>query len=143
MALINETGQYIRLCEEDRFEIYTSSEARQRFKNAPQADEIVKKYVQILTTLDSPECDEFRYYNSEEFSTLYSGWQNEFHQYYHNLLHGVFGQDYPLMAEYFPNVRDSIPEILMKGMLGQQRLPVAEAYVAAKENRTYGETIDA
>jgi hypothetical protein len=143
MALINNQGQYIRLCEKDCFEIYTSSDARQRFKAATTADEIVKKYTQILMELDSSANDEARYYNSEEFNTVYNNWLQEFQRYYYNFLHGIFGQDYPLMAEYYPDVKDSIPEIIMKGMFGQQRLPVAEAYVAAKENKTYGETTDA
>lgn len=143
MALINKLGQYIRLGENDSFEVYTSAEARQRFKVAPASTDILIKYKQVLQEFESPEFDEFRYYNSDEYDAQYQAWLQEYHTYFYNLVNYVFGQEYPLMSQYYPNVKDSIPEIVAAGTFGQQSLPVAEAYEAAKKYNNWGETTDA
>ena len=144
MALINKDGQYIKLDKGGAFEIYPSEEARLRAKKSTSPQIILKKYFEIISDLYSPKYDELHYYGNGEFDNLFRGWMTEYQHYQHNYSNHIVGEEYPLMAEYYPDVADSIPQILVAGTVGNYHLDSAEeSYIQAKQDKMWGETTDA
>lgn len=71
---------------------------------------------------------------------VYSGLCNERLRYIYDLQNHILGNSYPLMAQHFPDIADSIPAIIESGSLviGADNL-----YPLAKERGYFGETEDA
>ena len=103
MALITKEGQYIKLDKGGAFEIYPNEEARLRVKKSTSSQVIFKKYLEIISELYSPKYDELHYYGNGEYSKLLQGWVTEYQHYQHNYYNGSIGEEYPLMAEYYPD----------------------------------------
>jgi hypothetical protein len=150
MALIDTLGCYIKLNKDNSFEIYSNEEARLKVKGSTPAETINAKYVEILNDLQSDEYAEMRHYDNINYAKLYTDWLNEWQRYTYNLTSGSFteAEDYPLMAAYYPDVADSIPKILSRGKIVNTALDysfetVEEAYLNAKQKKTWGETTDA
>lgn len=143
MALINSSKQYIKLGAEGAFEIYSSEADRIKVKLATPAETILHKYREIISDLQSSKYDEMRYYDRISWSQLFDGWIQEFQRYDNNLIHYITTDKYPLMAEYYPDVGDSIPNIVMKGSMGPSLQTAKEVYDVAKQYETWGETTDA
>ena len=144
MALINKDGHYIKLDKGGEFEIYPNEEARLQAKRSTSPQVILKKYLEIISDLYSPKYDELHYYGNGEFEKLFGGWMREYQRYQSNYCNHIVGEEYPLMAEYYPDVATSIPQILVAGTVGNYDPKSAEdAYVQAKKDKSWGETIDA
>lgn len=144
MALIDKEGHYIKLDKGGAFEIYPSEEARLRVKGSTSPQSILKKYLEIISDLYSPKYEELHYYGNGEFDKLFQGWMTEYQHYQHNYSNSIVGEEYPLMAEYYPDVADSIPQILVAGTVGNYDPETAEeAYLLAKQDKSWGETTDA
>jgi hypothetical protein len=47
------------------------------------------------------------------------------------------------MAEYYPDVANSIPEIVGGGRICRPNNSIEDAYIKAKQIKRFGETIDA
>lgn len=144
MALINKDGHYIKLDKGGAFEIYPNESARLLAKQSTSPQIILKKYIEIISDLYSPKYRELHYYGNGEFEKLFSSWMREYQRYQNNYCNYLVGEEYPLMAEYYPDVATSIPQILVAGTVGTYHLDTAEeSYAQAKKDKVWGETIDA
>lgn len=138
MALINSQNRYIRILPDGTFMIYASEADRLREKNATKAEIIIASYDNLITALLADE--ERQYYDTESWDTEYSGLCNERLRYIYDLQNHILGNSYPLMAQHFPDIADSIPAIIESGSLviGADNL-----YPLAKDRGYFGETEDA
>lgn len=140
MALLTLESKYIKLYANGMFEIYKNKAARDAVKNGISSKEVLEKYNNILQTLDADK--EFKYYNPAEFAIQYDGWRAEFERYSYNLDLYRVGEVYPLMASIYPDVADSIPNILEAGQIDIAEDTVDKLYLRVKERGYWAETSD-
>jgi hypothetical protein len=143
MALINLNGKYIKLYEDGRYEMYTSEAARKKLKESTPGKVILNKYEELIADLEKPEQAEFRYYDPEGFAAIYDPLVQEYRDYQYNFDNYITGQEYPIMAEYYPDVADSIPELVVAARISQLGESLEESYIKAKQVKRFGETTDA
>jgi hypothetical protein len=141
MALINLKNKYIKLHEDGLYEIYASEDARQRFKESTASEIIINKYLELILELEVQE--EFRYYDPKSFAAKYNPLVLEYETYRYNLANYITGQEYPIIATYYPDVADSIPEILEAGYVSLAGEDLDKIYITAKQVKRFGETTDA
>lgn len=142
MALINSKGKYIKLGKDGTYEVYPSEEARKRLKASTSGDVILAKYRELIRELEKPEQDEFRYYDPDSFTAIYDPLVEEYYRYWYNFDNYIIGQEYPIMAEIYPDIADSIPEIIEAACIPHEYKDVEEAYIKAKQLKRFGETLD-
>lgn len=140
MALLNSKNRYIKLETDGSYEVYASEEARARAKQSTSGDMILAKYRELIADLDKQE--EFRYYDPEGFAAQYDPLQEEYYRYWYNFTNYITGQEYPIIAKVFPDVVDSIPEIIEAGMVLLSGNNLEEVYLNAKQVKRFGETTD-
>lgn len=141
MALINQTGHYIKLYADGTYEIYTSFEARERYKNSTPSEIILQKYQTLIQELEKQE--EFRYYNGAAFEAQYHPLVNEYHKYRYCLANYITTETYPIMEQYYSDVKDTIPEIIESGQTLDASETTADTYEYAKKHLRWGDTTDA
>jgi hypothetical protein len=143
MALINSNGRYIKLYKDGSYKVYSSEEARKRLKAATSGEIILEKYHELIKELEKPEQADFRYYDPEGYAAVYSPLVAEYREYEYNFMNYITGKDYPIMTEHYPDVADSIPEIIEAAYIPRDYKDVEEAYIINKQLKRFGETIDA
>lgn len=142
MALINSNGKYIKLEADGNYVVYASEDARNRTKNSVSSDVVLAKYRELLIDLASQE--EFRCYAPDQYDAIYKPLIDEYTRYEKDLLSHTIGNQYPIMAEIYPNVSDSIHEIIEAGcIIRDASESVDQAYERAKRIKRFGETTDA
>lgn len=141
MALINQDGNYIKIYQDGRYEIFASEDARIQQKAATSKELILAKYLEVLLNLEKQ--DEFHYYDEEAFEKEYSAWAAEYQNYLYNLSAGISGEEYPLMASIYPEVSSSIPAVIERGMIRTNCSTLEDIYVEFKKQKYWGETQDA
>jgi hypothetical protein len=142
MALINSNGRYIKLYKDGSYEVYASEEARKKIKESTPGKAILTKYEELIADLEKPEQAEFRYYDPEGFAAIYDPLIQEYRNYQYNFANHIIGYEYPIMSKIYPDVADSIQEIVEAAMPHEYK-EVEEAYIKAKQTKRFGETIDA
>lgn len=140
MALLNSKNRYIKLACGGSYEIYASEEARIRAKQSVSSEVVLAKYRELLRALDQQ--DELKYYDPDGFAAQFDPLQEEYYRYWYNLINYKIGQEYPLMAKIFPDVADSIPEVVEAGVTLLSGNNAEEVYLSAKQSKRFGETID-
>lgn len=140
MALLNSKNHYIKLNSAGHYEVYISEESRKRVKESTASDTILAKYLELITNLEQDK--EFQYYVRESFAAKYDPLVREYNRYRYNLASCIVGQEYPIMAEIYPDVANSIPEIVEAGCVPQHAKDIEEAYLKAKQLKQFGETTD-
>ena len=138
MALINEKQKYIRLLPDGTYHIYPSEADRIREKNATKSEVILAAYDNMITCLLADE--ERQYYDTKAWDAEYSGICSERLRYLYDLQNHIRGNSYPLIAQYFPDVADSIAVIIESGNL---MINADNLYPLAKERCYFGQTEDA
>lgn len=141
MALLNTAGRYIRLSLDGTYEVYTSEIARNKVKTSTSSETIIAKYRELIIDLEQQE--DYSYYDFENFCAEYLPLLDEYYSYCYNLTNYITTQDYPIMAKIYPDVADSIPEIIEVGRIPQTNISLDEAYIKAKQLERFGETTDA
>ena len=141
MALINNQGKYIKLYPNGVYEIYRSEAAREKIKYSTDAKIIIKKYVTLLKELENQM--ERRYYDPSGFANEYDPLEAEYQRYRYNLVNHNATEEYPLMAQYYPDVADSIPDIIEAGTTIDRAENSQEIYTIAKFKHRWGDTTDA
>lgn len=141
MAFINLENKYIRLLPDGTCEIYASAEARDRIKNSTDGKIILAKYRELLKDLEAQP--DFLYYDPEGYAAAHDPLEREYDRYWYNFNNYIVGQEYPLMAAYYPDVADSIPEIVEKCWMPKMGETLDKAYEKAKQIKRFGETRDA
>jgi hypothetical protein len=140
MALIDQEGKYIKLSQKGEFEIYTSEEARIKVKNSIPGEAILNKYLELIKNLELQE--ERRYYDPD-WHKEYIALCTEYQDYRYDLNNCITGKEYPIMASFYPDITNSIPDIICKGIINMSVCSVEEAYTDAKQSKYWGETVDA
>lgn len=140
MALLNDKGEYIKLCSDGMYEIYASEEARLKVKNSTPGGVIIAKYQTLINDLEQQH--ERWYYDSEAFDAEYQAIYAEYYRYEYNYIHHISGQSYPIMMQYYADVNDSIAEIIESGKIVVKDTDLAQAYINAKIVNRWGNTID-
>ena len=141
MALINSKGKYIKVYKNGHYEIYVTEAARKKVKESTPSSVIVQKYCELLDDLNAQE--ERRYYDPIGFAEERYELETEFARYRYNLNCHIVDQEYPIMANIYPDVANSIPEIIEAGTLKQTEETLEAAYKSFKQLKCWGETIDA
>lgn len=163
MALLSEKEYYIRLKENNRVDFYRSREVRERRKKATDSDYIYKKYDEVIQDLTNQI-----YKYVEENNINIEDWDQEKQElvlqqhpvlknivdkanawteelYHYDILftaHNGTDRDFPLMKEFYPDVKDSIPDIVEMVFLPLEGKSLEEKYICAKKDRYFGETKD-
>lgn len=141
MALLNEYQQYIKLYPDGRYEVYRTEAARNKIKCSTNSDIILSKYRVLLYELESQK--EWRYYDPKGFAAAYVPLKTEFQRYSSNLIDYKADEEYPLMSVYYPDVADSIPDIIETGYTLDEGDNAEAVYQHAKQVQRWGETTDA
>ncbi len=141
MALINSKGNYIKLELDGKYIIYASAEARKKIKESTPGETILLKYKELLADLLGQE--EFKYYDPEGFYEVYQPLAEEYSKYEEDLKYSTTGNSYPIMSKIYPDVSESIPEIIGAGRICRSNKSVEDAYIKAKQIKRFGETTDA
>lgn len=163
MAFLNSKNKYIRLKENGRVDIYSSQEARERRKTATDSDIIFNKYQEIIDeqikniydyveannidiTEMSPEKEQEILDNHPYIAScayVANKWSAEKYQYEDDFYaHKGCTKKFPLMETYFPDIQDSIPDIIEMVFIPWNTEKIEEIYQQAKERKIFGETKD-
>lgn len=162
MAFLQE-NKYIRLFEDGSYKVYPSEEARLKHKNATDSAVILQKYIDLRAELDTALFSALYSlgYTDEDF-------QNE--SKYQEIMAlpqvieydsktGLLDQEavdysydlqceqgarheYPIIAEFYPDVKDSIPVVIEAGGSFWDAKSLPEMYEEAKVKHRFGETED-
>lgn len=133
MALINKDGRYIKMYEYGMYEEFVSEEAREKVRRATPLEAIFAQYQLLLDKYDKEETIEDYKRIREEYD-LYNG---------DYLDQNGARHEYPIMAEYFPDVKDSLYETVESGYVFYEEDNVKKVYEHAKASKLFGETRDA
>ena len=162
MALLKH-GRYIRLMEDGQVWIYPSLSARQKHKNATSSDVIIQKYQDLLDEYYKPIGEYLANLGldpssdtEEESKQLFQvpiisetierlrPLEQEFCQYEDDLAYQKGPQhDFPIMEQFYPDVKDSIPHITESFFLDWGgEATIEKIYNLAKKVLRFGETED-
>ena len=140
MALLNQNEEYIKLNTNGSYDIYASQEDREKVKNSTPFEIIKNKYQEII---DSYLADEERqYYDSKAWQQEYWAWDEEYQRYLYDIQLAKGAGEYPLMAQYYPDIANSVPNIIQSGSIVVEAETGEEIYEIAKERKYWGETED-
>lgn len=161
MALQIKNKQYVRLLLDSdvNFEIYKSEADRLKVKNATPANIILCKYEELIKNQEVIIAAYVRenkiaaneiFHKSNTDNILKSYFANLYalrdeHAQYRQILMLEKGtsQDFPIMAEFYPDVKDSIPYIIEKGFtLLADTTSIDELYETAKKVKRFGKSKD-
>lgn len=140
MALLNKEENYIKVNNDGSYDIYENAIEREKVKSAPSHEVIVSKYQGILETLDADE--ERKYYDITNWQEEYYAWSNEMQRYIYDYQMKKGAGEYPLMTQYFENIKDTIPNIIQSGSIEIKTDTTKEIYELSKERKYWGETED-
>ena len=140
MALkLTNSNYYIKIDLQGNFKIYKTAKDRLSEKNAPQFEDIILKYATIIHQLRQ---DKERLYYDPNFIKLIRAWEEEAELYSLNHFQGIHSTEFPLMAEYIPNIAKSLPRIIHTGSLGVLGNTVEEVYEYVKRVGYFNDALD-
>ena len=141
MALqFNKDKTYLKIDENGNYVIYKNKTARNKEKKI-NVKEIIDKYNEILSGYHITA--ELAYY-APEIVEEYFAWKEEYQNYLIMLdSKRTLRCEFPLMSQYFPNIKDSLPLIIAEGSVGiPKNKTVKEAYEYIKQHETFGKIDD-
>jgi hypothetical protein len=140
MALkkVNESS-YIKIELDGSFKIYRSSLEREKEKQASSFVKINSLYRSILKQLR--ENKERQYYDPEFCQLLYA-WEFEYNKYTQAHYEGKHAEGFPLMSKYFPDIENSLPDLVIRGRAGVIGNTLEEVYTNLKNCGYFGEVED-
>lgn len=141
MALINENDNYIKVIKDGWYYIYASEEEREKEKNAVRSSVVLQWYANKIAELIADT--ERQYYDEENWNREFQAVDSERRLYEYNLANYITTGSYPVIAKVYPDVEDSIPEIIQMGSLMVESETAEEEYELVKEREYFGETEDA
>lgn len=135
MALQLKDKTYLKIDAEGNYIIYKNKTVRNKEKKL-SSTEVIAKYREILNgyTLDA----ETVYYASDIVNE-YIAWKEEYNNYLTALQYQNLNYSFPLISQYFSNVKDSLPQIISRGQLGvPQNKTTKEVYEFIKQHEFFG-----
>jgi hypothetical protein len=140
MALkIKNTNYYLKLNLDGTFILYESPTDRLSEKTAPTPEQISAKYRKILAKLSQ---NEERCYYDPTYCSLLDSWEAEYSRYLRAARQQSKETNFPLMAEYFNNIEDSLPQVHETGRIAVRGETLTEFYNWVKDSKVFGEVED-
>lgn len=136
MALLLSDKTYLKIDSQGNFIKYKNKTARNKEKKLDH-QQIIDKYNQLIA--EHAVSQELLYYKknaAEEYLQIV----NESNSYMHALQHGLTTEEFPIMSEFFPNIKDSLPKIIVSGRIGLPRknMTTEEVYEFIKRCEIFG-----
>jgi len=138
MGLILKDNKYLKIDIYGNYIIYKNKTSRVKEKQATNPELILKKYDEIIN-----ETSSWEYVRYHEKTGLEKQWIIEYNEYHYNLINHIMGGKYPLMAEYFPDIEDTISEIITRGQLPLRTKTLKEMYNKIKDLNLFEEAKNA
>ena len=135
----NKRYLYIKISLDGTFKVYKTAKERSLEKQATPSTEIISKYKKIIADLRK---DKERCYYDPEFTQLILAWETEFKTYLLLQCHGETSDNLPLIAQYYPDVKSSLPIIITRGRLGVEGDTLDKVYDYVKRCGYFGEVKD-
>ena len=136
MALLLSDKTYLKIDSQGNFIKYKNKTARNKEKKLDH-QQIIAKYNQLIT--EHTISQELLYYK-ENATEEYLQIVNESNSYMHALQSGLTTEEFPIMSEFFPNIKDSLPKIITSGKIGLPRknMTTEEVYEFIKRCEIFG-----
>jgi hypothetical protein len=134
-----DKNEYIKISLDGTFKIYKTSKERAKEKKANTFEEVIAKYQEILTNIRK---DQERLYYDPNFRPLLYQWEAEYEKYLQMHLRGKKCKDFPLMAQYISDVKESLPELICEGQLGVSGDTLEKVYKSVKDCGYFGDVED-
>ena len=116
--------------------IYKNKTARAKEKKLNHQI-VFDKYIQLLE--ENKLSSELLYYNIDA-ANHYFKILDESNKYARVVQNGYTNEEFPIMAEFFPNIKDSIPTIISSGGIGlpKKNMTTEEVYEFIKRREIFG-----
>ena len=135
MALQLKDKTYLKIDTEGNYIIYKNKTARNKEKKL-SSTEVIAKYKEILNNY---ALDAETVYYAPDIVKEYIAWKEEYDNYLAALQYQILNYNFPLIGQYFSNIKDSLPQIVSKGRLGVPRNKTAkEVYDFVKQHEFFG-----
>ena len=136
MALLLADKSYLKIDSNGNYIIYKNKTARAKEKKLNHKT-VFDKYTQLLE--ENKLSSELLYYNTEA-ANRYFEILNESNKYARAVHNGYTNEEFPIMAEFFPNIKDSIPTIISYGGIGlpKKNMTTEEVYEFIKRYEIFG-----
>ena len=136
MALLLSDKTYLKIDSQGNFIKYKNKTARNKEKKLNN-QQIINKYNQLIT--EHAISKEILYYK-ENAAEEYLQIVNESNSYMRALQYGLTTEEFPIMSEFFPNIKDSLPKIITSGKIGLPRndMTTKEVYEFIKIYEIFG-----
>lgn len=161
MALLIKKNQYLRMLLDDEmnFEIYASQDDRLRYKNATSSNLIIDKYLELIASaktifldyIKSNKIDITKIYSLVETDAVLKKLMDEFNLIYSEYCAYIEAlrlnknnlSNFEIMKQYYPDVADSIPNIVKSGYICMSDHDNLESlYNEIKTSKLFGKTSD-
>jgi hypothetical protein len=143
MALkILDTNQYLKIDLFGNFWVYDSQAIREAEKKAAKFEEVKAAYQKIIKDFHQ---DKERFYYDATFYKKVLAWEAEYTKYLDSRFlpsHFRLKLDFPLMAKYIPNIKDSVATIQNSGSINITGDTLEEVYTKVKNSNIFGATED-
>lgn len=134
-----KNNQYIKVAIDGSFKIYKTSSDRSLEKQSTHAKTIIQTYKQVIRTFQE---DKERCYYDPTFNQLRYKWEEEFELYLRLQNSGQHIEELPLIAQYHPDVLDSLPTVILSGKVGVRGDTLEKVYDYVKKCGYFGEVED-
>ncbi len=135
MALQLKNKTYLKIDAEGNYAIYKNKTVRNKEKKL-SSTEVIAKYREIL---DGYALDAEAVYYAPDIVNKYIAWKEEYNNYLTALQYQNLNYSFPLISQYFSNVKDSLPQIISRGQLGvPQNKTTKEVYEFIKQHEFFG-----
>jgi len=135
MALQLKDKTYLKIDAEGNYIIYKNKTVRNKEKKL-SSTEVIAKYREIL---NGYALDAETVYYAPDIVNEYIAWKEEYDNYLTALQYQIPNYSFPLISQYFSNVKDSLPQIISRGQLGiPQNKTTKEVYEFIKQHEFFG-----
>ena len=136
MALLLADKSYLKIDSNGNYIIYKNKTARAKEKKLNHKT-VFDKYTQLLE--ENKLSSELLYYNIDA-ANHYFEILDESNKYARAVQNGYANEEFPIMAEFFPNIKDSIPTIISSGGIGlpKKNMTTEEVYEFIKRYEIFG-----
>ncbi len=136
MALLLANKNYLKIDSSGNYIIYKNKTARNKEKKLDH-QLILNKYNQLIEQHNLTA--EILYYKdgaAEEYLKII----DESNSYGYALQCGLTDEEFPIMSEFFPNIKDSLPTLIAKGRIGlpKKNMTTGEVYEFIKRCEIFG-----
>lgn len=136
MALLLADKSYLKIDSNGNYIIYKNKTARAKEKKL-DFQTVINKYNQLLE--ENKLSGELMYYNTEA-ADYYLKILDESNRYMQAVQYGYTNEEFPIITEFFPSIKNSIPTIIRSGGIGlpKKNMTTEEVYEFIKRCEIFG-----